>query len=438
MIEIQKLKNKLSYYILAFIAFQQFPVIRIGGSFKIYELLALLLLIVNILSFDKTKKITKLTFILFCFFVASPVISYVLSYITQTYPIGFYNKYPEANSFKYNYYFFPTLQLIFMFFNYAAFNTISSSKYIYDNVEKVIKTSIIIATVISIYSLISMVSFDVVQALPSFIQNKSKYYFRGSGLSQEPGIYVLYQAWICLFVFYSRHFFKQNIWLIIAAINVASLLSTISTTLIALPIILLFSVFVFKSSFKNKLIVISVVFTFLLIAIITVYYYNLFDSFDALFTNKIANFFQDPDHTLDSGSFRRYTSRIGLKMFNDNFFTGVGVGKSIYYMYLYEFKMGIRTFGLTLEAGIFPQNLFSIVLSEQGIIGGISLLSLIIYTLKKLWKNRSASKYHQMFFIGTLFNISAMLTLAPAYSFYIWAFIALALCYNKFYKYNFE
>ena len=81
--------------------------------------------------------------------------------------------------------------------------------------------------------------------------------------------------------------------------------------------------------------------------------------FETLFLNKATNFFYAPDHTLDSGSFRSYTGRIGWEIFYNQPLLGVGVGNSVYYMHLYEFKMGIVNFGDTLSLGIFPQNLYA-------------------------------------------------------------------------------
>lgn len=134
---------------------------------------------------------------------------------------------------------------------------------------------------------------------------------------------------------------------------------------------------------------------------------------------------------MDSGGFRSYTTGIGIKIFLDHWLTGVGVGNSIYYMHIYENRMGIISFGETLQPGSFPQNLFSIVLSEQGIIGGLLLIGFLFSCLRKFWRFRNNSKYNNMFLIGALFNITAMLTIAPEYSLFLWVFFALGLGYVK-------
>ena len=168
-----------------------------------------------------------------------------------------------------------------------------------------------------------------------------------------------------------------------------------------------------------------------------IFYFNLYDVFELLFITKLESFFSSPDNTLDSGSFRNYTSAIGLQMFRDHFITGVGVGNSVYYMYLYEFKMGIELFGETLHAGSFPQNVFSLVLSEQGIVGGICLFLLLFEILRNNWKYRNASNYNRMFFIGTIFNVITMFTIAPVYSLFLWVFLALGFNYiSNFNRYN--
>ncbi|MFS2186189.1 O-antigen ligase family protein, partial [Mucilaginibacter sp. Mucisp84] len=366
--------------------------------------------------------------------VVSPLISYFYSNIFLGYPSGFFHHYPDAESFKFNYYVFPFLQLIYMFFNFTAFNAIAISKYIYEHFEKILKDIVLIGTLIAFCSLFALFVKDVIILLPSFIQNKTYYDFRSSGLSQEPSFYILYQAWICLIGGYTRHLFKKNIWYLIMAINILSLLLTFSTAMFGFALILASSIFLFKTSFKIKMGIVITIAILLILGYLALLYFDLYPVFEYIFVSKLSGFFSVPETTTDSGSYRSYTSSIGIKIFKDHWVTGVGVGNSIYYMYIYEFKMGIREFGEMLSPGTFPQNSFSSVLADQGVIGGLSFLAFLGGALRKFWTNRNKSRYNQMFLLGTLFNFLAMLSIAPTYSLYLWVFIALGLCFIKYFN----
>jgi hypothetical protein len=425
------LKAIAAIAVLFFIGFQQFPIIRIGGSFKIYELFAIVILLVDILSIRKLKFAGIVSIAAFLFFVVSPIISYLYSNIFLGYPNSFFLKYTNVDTFKFNFYVFPLLQLMYMFFNFSTINAITISSFIYSKFNSILKIIVIIATCIAIYSLIAMFTVDIITYLPQFVQFKQPYHFRSSGLSQEPSFYVLYQTWICLIIWYTKKMFKVRNWYILLIINIASLLLTFSTTLVGFFLILILNIVIFKSSVKLKSLMIIILIILLLIGYYIIDHFGLYAGFEYAFISKLSNFFSAPQHTLDSGSFRSYTSSIGIKIFKDHWLTGVGVGNSMYYMHLYEFKMGITEFGQPLTPGTFPQNLFSIVLSEQGIIGGLSLLYFLLCVFTKTWINRNKSELNKMFMNGVLFNIATMFSIAPAYSLFMWVFIALGLNYIR-------
>ena len=260
------------------------------------------------------------------------------------------------------------------------------------------------------------------------------YNFRSSGLSQEPSFYVLYQVWIVLYACYSRSSFSKIMWILIIVINVTSLILTFSTALLALLGVVLLIPFIFKSALKYKILVLSILVVTCIVGYIILVNLGIYNLFESLFINKAQNFFLSPEHTLDSGSFRNYTGRIGLEIFKDNPWCGVGVGNSVYYMHPFEYKMGIVAFGETLGLGIFPQNLYSCVLAEQGILGGIFLFLLIFYILRVLWKNRNTTPYGRMFFIGGIFNVSVMFSVSVVYSLFIWLFLAISMGYYRYSK----
>lgn len=427
----------LIFLIIVLIGFQQFPVIRIGGSLKIYEVLAIILLVLNISSYKFKKTVNPKLLCLWILFVVSPIISLIYNYLFLGYPSSFYKQYgAEALSFKFNYWVFPFLQLLYVFFNYTVISTIYRNNLLYKRFDYFIKVFVIIGTFIAIYSLIAFFTIDIIRFLPDFIQNKSEYYFRSSGFSQEPSFYVLYQFWVVLFSIYSKKYFRYSVWLIMVIVNIISLIFTFSTTLLALMVILFISLFVFKVSLKIRIFVICCIFCISVgISIyITKLGYN--DILTTIFIHKVENFFETSDHTLDSGSFRNYTSRIGIAIFKDHPALGVGVGNSVYYMQQYDPQMGIITYGEELHAGSFPQNLFSSVLAEQGFIGGFALCVFLIIVIRNLWKNRNRNKLCNIFFIGGLFNIAAMFSIAPIYSLFLWVFLGLALGYFNYLNKN--
>jgi hypothetical protein len=427
------LETRLTCLIIFTIGCQQFPIIRIGGSFKLYELFAICLLFLNLFSVSKDRlRFSKISFFVFGVFIISPAISYIHSLIFLPYPEGFYRTYSKtASSFKFNYSIFPALQLLYMFFNYRVFESITKSVKLYFSFERIVRACIWIGTIIAFYSFFAMFFVDIIAKLPEYLQNKTPYHFRSSGLSQEPSFYVLYQTWIVLFIFYSKKLFSKSLWTILMIINGISLLLTISTTLVALILILVGSFFVLKNSFKIK------IGLFILLCFLATLIYLVIMStssgplIEALFINKLTNFFSAPEHTLDSGSFRSYTARIGVAIFKQYPVFGVGVGNSVYYMHLYGDKMGIVIFGETLFAGSFPQNTFSMVLSEQGILGGTFLFLLLFQLIKEFWKYRNYDTYCRMFFIGFLFNVASMITIAPIYSMFLWVFPALGIGYIR-------
>lgn len=425
----RKLKDSLILAIILLIGFQAFPIIKVGGTFKIYELLALVLLLLELLYIKGFKFANNTSVVAFCFFVISPLISYLFSNLFLAYPSGFYNKYPGADSFKFNYYIFPFLQMLYMFFNFFVFNAIVISSYIYCNLKKILKYTVLIGTGIALYSIFAMFIGDLILKLPSFIQNKTEYDFRSEGFSQEPSFYILFQGWICLFAWYIRPLFKKHIWYGIMLINVASILLTFSTTIAAFLLIILISPFILNTSYKLKIKVLIIVGIGLLITYFALIYFNLYPLFEYVFVSKITNFFTAPEFTFDSGGIRRYSSELGVKIFKDYWLTGVGVGNSIYYMHIYDdLNMNI------ISAGSFPQSAFSDVLSEQGIIGGTTLLWFLFSIFRKLWTNRNRSGYNRMFFLGMLCNIVVMLSIAPIYALYLWVFIALGLNYIKYFE----
>ncbi len=424
----------LAASIIALVGFQQFPVIRMGGSFKIYEMLAIILIASIPFSTFQLKRNSLINQSAFLFFVLSPVLSYIISLIEFPYPYKFFDYYPQVDSFKFNYYVYPFLQLIYMFLNYAVIATIINTDRLYEYFPLILKICILIGTCIALYSLMAMFIADPIADLPKFIQYKKKYHFRSQGLSQEPSFYVLYQGWIFLFCLYSRKLFSPVFWSSLTIINLLALVLTLSTTLLGFFASILLSIFLLRNSFATRAIVVISICVFIALVNFFLIKYHYHEVFTSYFVDKINNFVTSPTNTIGSGGFRNYTARIGFEIFKTAKLSGVGVGNSIYYMFPYEFRMGIIIFGERLFPGVFPQNLYTLVLCEQGIIGFFFLLTFLAACFHLFWKNRNESGYHKMFFIGFLFNLIALVSVHPQYSLFLWVYISFGIGYVFYYK----
>ena len=406
---------------------QQFPVINIFGCFKSYELLGLFLLS----QFKWQYKSCLFSNGAFIFFVLSPAISFLFSLIIGR-PESYYQLYPDViGSIKYDSIIFPILQMIFMMLNFVVLSQLVQNKIYYKQFDIIRKNLVKVGSFIAFCSLFNMFVIDIFQYLPSIIQNKHHYDFRSSGFSIEPSSYVLYQTWIVLFTYYSKDLFKRNTWLILMFINIMSLFLTISSTLAAIVGILVILPFICQFGIKERLSSSILIATSILGLIYLCFYSQYSQFFNYFLIEKIENLFIATDHTLDSGAFRAYTSRIGIEMFKDYPFLGVGVGNSPYFMHNYDAQMGIIQYGETLNNSTTPLNLISCILAEQGILGGIGLFCMLLAVFREVWKYRNQKPFGHLFLIGCLFNFVIFSTCPIAYSMYLWLFMAIALGFIK-------
>ena len=349
-------RDGLLFFLFIFIGFQQFPIIRLGGSFRLYEIIAVFLLMLFIKS--KSAKFKRIDILLLMLFGLSPIISLISSWIQNGYPYSFYHEYPYiVGDFRFNFFIFPFLQIFLCFLNFVVIRYFVSVHEYWDY-KRYIKAFVIVGTIIASYSLFSFFTdTNIIRVLPYLFNMFQNIISEHSGFSHEPGCYVLYQSWVVLFSIYIRDCFspKKGYWII--AINILALILTLSSLLIVWCVLIIISPFIFKMSLKSKVrvaIIVGMVFTIVYLFTYSSEYYPIIENY---FVNKINNFFSIPDHTLDSGSFRNYTGRIGHRIFGDNPVWGVGVGNSIYYMHLYANYMGIVTYGEEIGPGVFPQNL---------------------------------------------------------------------------------
>ena len=418
-------KTKIITLILLFIGFQQFPVIYVGGSLKIYEVLGMISLLLCGIKRRKDFLVTCM----YIFFVVSPLVSLLSFYLCDDVE-SYYRTYPEAqNSFRHNIYFFPILQLLFMIINYVVLYNLYCNREVYRKFDKIIRGIIIIGTVIAFYSIIALFTGDPISHLPQFIQNKHVYDFRSSGLSQEPSSYILYQGWIVLLCWFSRNSFSKKKWIAMLSINVISLLLTISSTLVLFAGVIGLTVFLF-SRFRMKVVYITAFVSLLYASYLFISRFVDVEVLNYALVQKIEDFLVGKEDAGGSGGFRHYTSSLGWIIYKENPLLGVGVGNSAYFMHLAAEESDIIPMDEQLNETSFPHNTLSCVFSEQGTLGGGALMLMIFIVLRRAWRGRKY-KYGKVFFTAIVFNIGCLMIIAPQYSLYLWLYIFLAMGYYK-------
>ena len=419
------IKSKILLAIILFIGFQQFPVLHVGGSLKIYEVLGGALLLMCGIRV-RQEFLVKMMYV---FFVISPILSLISFYICDDVE-SYYSLYPTAkNSFRYNIYVFPLLQLLFMCVNYVVLYNVYYNRVIYEKFEILIKWIVIIGTIIACYSIVAMFTGDPISHLPNFMQNKHVYDFRSSGLSQEPSSYVLYQGWNVILYWHIKHSFTRIKWIIIFGINVISLLFTFSSTLVLFVGIICLMIFFF-SRFQKKLIYLSIFCIFLYTSFLALSKFVDVDLLHYAMVQKVEDFVLGKDDAGGSGGFRHYESSLGWIIFQDNPIFGVGVGNSNYFMHIADKKSPIIPLDEQLEESSFPPNTFSCVFAEQGIIGGGAFVMIIFLVFHRAWKFRKY-RYGKAFLTAIVYNIGCFLLIAPQYSMYLWLYLFIAIGYYR-------
>ena len=129
--------------------------------------------------------------------------------------------------------------------------------------------------------------------------------------------------------------------------------------------------------------------------------------------DKIYNYLFVSNHTLDSGAFRNFTTRIGFNIGFDNVL-GVGTGQSYFYMHMYEYKMGILNWGETLSYDSMPQNFYSMLFAESSFLGVICYALLFFYSVNNVYKNMR--DFFKLYISFCLFTIFCFFSLTPYYS----------------------
>lgn len=426
-------RSLLCVGIILSIGFQQFPVVRLGGSFRVYEFFAVLLFLAAIASGSLLKKREIWSFL---FFVAAPLLSFVLFWGGWIHDVdGYYQRFGVAGQFRYGYFVATFVPLVYFFLCWVSFTEISGNEWLFLNRDAVIRWIVLSGNAIGLFALVAAalnggLSIQTpIQMLPDWLQNvgKASYGYRTYGFSQEPSFYVLFQGWVLLFSYFYRNLFSRVAGLYLVAVASVCLLMTLSSALIGFFSACFIASVVTGAGrvrIKRALLIALVAGGVVIAAGASGYGDLLYYAF----YQKIAGFFSAPTTTLDSGQFRAYTASLGFQIFLDYPLTGVGPGASIFFMHAYEYLIPIAVYGETLNPGSFPQNSYVSVLSDLGLVGLLALLLFMAYVLVNIWKAAKLSGEMMPFLIGTVFTYASLLSIAPAYSMFIWVFPAFALC----------
>lgn len=438
-------KNKNILFIsFGLIFFQNAFVLSIaGGSFKWYELLSLLVLFIFFLSVNQIT-FTRELLCLFILFVVSPIISDIFFFLNDY--VSNMQLYQErfplaASSVRCDPVFSTFYSLILSLGCFASLYFVIRSNALYNRYYRVVRCFLYIGTLVSIYSIYQFIGIGILglpDIIPFFLdaRNYKGGQYRSGGFSIEPGSYVVIQSIVVCYFLFHDVIMQKTIWNLFLIINVLSLIMTLSSSLLV-PCLVFTIIFLFYSrNFISK----TLAFMSIVILVVLAFMINKFAENNILyytFVLKVSNFIFGTNNTLDSGAYRAFTNKLGLKIFSSYPFFGCGFGNSFFFMHRYEFSSGIVAWGEQLSATSTPQNNFSKILAEQGVFGIIPFLLFFFFTIKKMFKyakfDRKVLTYLVITLCVLLFNFSAGLYLT---NLFIWLNIALGLNYisHKYYK----
>lgn len=417
--------------LMAFSVFyQQVFVINAGASLKSYELLSIFLTIV-FLFVDRPVVYGRISLCFFLFMVVVPYISYFL-YLFDDDKYLYYRRFPDAiESLRTNVLIAPSLLLVYYLFNWVVVNYIISSELVFQNKDKIIKLFVISASIVSIYNFYAIIFIRYLgfpDLIPPFLDYRNaptQSTGRFCGFSDEPGSYVVLQTWAVYYLLFYQPCSTLKRIKSLRVLNVASLLMSMSSMLLpALFFAFVYKVRKVKMKVKMKLLSVCLVVAFGLMQLIS--YLGLDSLVRYIVYEKVVNYLEAPDNTLDSGAFRSYTTRLGLELFKENPIIGTGGGTSCFYLWKNEFKMGITTFGETISSTTYPQNCYAKVLAELGIFGFLFLIAFFFVLIKDCRKYGEESSLCNISIYGILFVMTAMLSIYPETSLFLWFNMALA------------
>lgn len=432
-------RGTLLMFILIF--YQQVLVLNIGGSFKSYELIASVFLIFWL---SKLKIYSKYCAVLFLFFVISPIPGNLFFLINEE-KFFYYNRFPEASDItRFNMSIAPVIVYFYYLICFAAVNIIVGSRKVFEQHVVIVRWFVISGTIVSIYSLyglifVNLLGFpDLVPSIIDYRNSNPDTQSRVTGFSAEPGTYVFCVSWILIYLFFFKGLFSKRILFTLILINTLVLFLTLSSLILAFVLSILVYTLCFEK-FKYRLYMVASLSIGGCILYLTLSELIGADLVEYYFLGKIAEFFSSPNNTFNSGSFRAYTSLLGLELFKEFPIFGIGGGNSYFLMWKNEHNMGIEAFGQIIDYSTAPQNSHAKILAELGFFGYFLFISFFFMLLRSIAKGIKDAKargvktnesyIYKVAFIGVLMTFLMLFSIYPEYSLFLWINIALVLNY---------
>ncbi|MBP6218937.1 MAG: O-antigen ligase family protein [Oligoflexales bacterium] len=420
--------DQIRFYIVCcmffFIFYQKVFVIDVGGSIKIYEVLALLLLLLSSCLFLDFK-VTKVSIALFLFFVLSPLVSLICFYFIDGIDL-FYLRFPEAEGiFRYNYRVSPWLNFLNSLSFFAVLYYISHSHLVFLNKKKMIWLYLVSGGLISIYALYGyffVYTLKVPDLIPEFLDyrnSKPVVQIRPAGFSSEPGVFFYMLAWSILYLSFSK-VVKSDVsrWSLLLLSSFVLYL-TRSTAALAFLVPFVFVLLIFEKLYVKILSVFLSIFFLAYLVISGVWQSLIYD-----YITKLFDYFSIPTATVSSGLFRSYTSLLGLNLFKDYPLFGVGQGNSYYFLWRYEYDYEILNWGERIGFSTPPLNGHIMVLAEQGVFGYFSFTLLFLAFFRSFLKNNDHN-FLKIGLIGLFMTWASMVSIFPPSSLFLWIHLAL-------------
>ena len=409
------------------IYFQQVFVINVQSSFKLYEILSIL--VCAYLIFRGVRYVQRRLMYFTFLFGLLPFVTIFFGHFIVTNEViqMYYLRFPDAiGSLRFNYQISSKVLLFFYFITLGALIFIYKNNN-KNNFQKIIKIFIISGSIVSIYALFSIVTVSILglpDIIPDVVDNRNtrpENNIRPAGFSAEPGTFIYMLGWQLIFLLAFPQLFKRS-WVRVSMIVITciTILMTLSSLIIMLFTSMVCAAVVSGYSWRKKVALVIGSFIGIMLVYVCVGLFLTNELRDYVIFGRVIEFVSLPSHTCGSGAFRSFTNYLGFSIFSD-FPLGVGPGGSYFLMHLYEASAGITHYCEELSYTNSPQSSYVMVLSELGILGFISLVLLLssyLFSFKRAVCDNHRVKH--MALSGIIFTILSLSAIFPVYNIFIW------------------
>ncbi|MBN8218027.1 MAG: O-antigen ligase family protein [Spirochaetes bacterium] len=415
--------------------FQQAPVLKAGGSFKLYELAALLLLLWWLV-FDARKKIHgPSSFAFFLMFVAVGGMGLLLHLSDLGGVLPYYARFPEAvGILRFDALRGPLIVYGYYLFIWCVFNQIAGSREIGFEPKRAVRffqAGGVVVCLYVFYGVVLVARFHWPDLVPGFLDGRNRrpteLGSQPAGFSSEPGTLVFLISWAVLLTWFLKDAVGRTLRWVLLPLFISVLLLTRSTALLGLAFGLV-AYFLLFASWRVRIQTLGVA-AFLGFILFHLdrwnlqWYYVVYQHF----FEKVVHFLSASSQTIDSGGMRHYTSSLGLEVFKEFPWFGSGPGASFLHLHAHEMKMGILQWGERLIYSSPVQNCHYMVLAEGGVLGYGAFLGGFAAYFWEIHPLRLRHRgWHAVAFIGGLSSFFMLFSVFPTHSLFLW--LGLALC----------